>query len=47
MIVRVQDSGRNTPDDIERIFVRGRDTMEQERVPLDAVVDHVLTRLAL
>ena len=29
------------------VTVRDRDTMEQERVPLDAVVDHVLTRLAL
>ena len=29
------------------VTVRDRDTMEQERVPLDAVVDHVLARLAL
>jgi multidrug efflux pump len=35
VIVQVQDSGRNTPDDIERIFVRGRnDTM----IPLASLV---------
>ncbi|HMS90093.1 MAG TPA: His/Gly/Thr/Pro-type tRNA ligase C-terminal domain-containing protein, partial [Acidimicrobiales bacterium] len=29
------------------VTVRDRDTMEQERVPLDGIVEHVLGRLGL
>ena len=33
--------------DDHAVTVRDRDTMEQDRIPLDQIVDHVRTKLGL